>query len=351
MATHSRTSFRLGFTIVELLIVIVVIGILSAIVIISYNGVQQAARDKTLLSDVEAVATEVTRYSTMNNGTFGSAVAWYSGGAANPNIRFTPSSGNVIDVVANNGLYCIRGYNQASSKDSINNSLTKGNSDDACTVLSASVAAGGTGDASLVGWWKFNGDASDSSGTGYNGGLSEVTSVAGKNAQANGAYSFNGTSSSISVSNKAMTYPMTLSVWYKSNNMSYQGHILHTAETTGDGWGGEFETHLSQNNTAYNFYMKSGTCVTHLSFGTPDLAWHHIVMVVDTTYRAYIDGVLATSGTLSCTPNFSLTTNQLRIGRPVSSIRYLNGTLDDLRVYNKALTLGEVQDIYSANAQ
>lgn len=36
-----------GFTIVELLIVIVVIGILAAITIVAYNGVQQRARDMT----------------------------------------------------------------------------------------------------------------------------------------------------------------------------------------------------------------------------------------------------------------------------------------------------------------
>lgn len=52
--TYSRTSAnpRHGFTIVELLIVIVVIGILAAITIVSFNGVQQKARDTERKSDI-----------------------------------------------------------------------------------------------------------------------------------------------------------------------------------------------------------------------------------------------------------------------------------------------------------
>ncbi len=46
-----------GFTIVELLIVIVVIGILAAITIVAYNGVQQRARDAAPKSDLRQAVT------------------------------------------------------------------------------------------------------------------------------------------------------------------------------------------------------------------------------------------------------------------------------------------------------
>jgi prepilin-type N-terminal cleavage/methylation domain-containing protein len=44
-----------GFTIVELLVVIIVIGILSAIVVVAYNGVQKNAQNTALLSGMDAL--------------------------------------------------------------------------------------------------------------------------------------------------------------------------------------------------------------------------------------------------------------------------------------------------------
>lgn len=51
-----------GFTIVELLIVIVVIGILAAIVIVSYSGIQQRATDAVRQSDIDATAKALELY-------------------------------------------------------------------------------------------------------------------------------------------------------------------------------------------------------------------------------------------------------------------------------------------------
>ena len=49
--THT-TSLNRGFTIIELLIVITIIGILVGIVVVSYNGITQRARETTLTSDL-----------------------------------------------------------------------------------------------------------------------------------------------------------------------------------------------------------------------------------------------------------------------------------------------------------
>ncbi|RYF27563.1 MAG: prepilin-type N-terminal cleavage/methylation domain-containing protein [Chloroflexi bacterium] len=56
-----------GFTIVELLIVIVVIGILSAITIVAFNGIQQRGRDSVRSSDVKSLQKAIELYKADNN--------------------------------------------------------------------------------------------------------------------------------------------------------------------------------------------------------------------------------------------------------------------------------------------
>ena len=114
MSNSLKRLKSVGFTIVELLVVIVVIGILVAVSVVTYNGVQKIALDKAVLSDVEGVSGEVARNGTKNQGMINSAVTWYSPYGANPNIYFTLSSGTVIYVEIINNDYCIRGYNTAS---------------------------------------------------------------------------------------------------------------------------------------------------------------------------------------------------------------------------------------------
>ena len=56
-----------GFTIVELLIVIVVIGILAALVVTTYAGIQAKARDSKRQTDVQALQTQIEAYYATNN--------------------------------------------------------------------------------------------------------------------------------------------------------------------------------------------------------------------------------------------------------------------------------------------
>lgn len=60
------SAFKTGFTIVELLIVIVVIGILAAITIVAFNGVTAKANDTKRISDIKNVAKIVNAYYAQN---------------------------------------------------------------------------------------------------------------------------------------------------------------------------------------------------------------------------------------------------------------------------------------------
>ena len=73
-----------GFTIVELLIVVVVIAILAAITIVSYNGIQNRANDSAAKSEVSQNAKTIANAATITGGAFSTATVM-SGGATKLN--------------------------------------------------------------------------------------------------------------------------------------------------------------------------------------------------------------------------------------------------------------------------
>ncbi|TAL14560.1 exo-alpha-sialidase [Patescibacteria group bacterium] len=139
----SRRSNR-GFTIIELLIVMIIIAILAAIILIAYNGVTSSARDKSVLSDLDGLDGIETDYGIKNNV---AGLAWYSGpsgtnGAPDATLSFTPSSGNIIDVVVNSTDYCIRGYNPNSATyKTLSTAAKKESTSGVCNTIAASAAA------------------------------------------------------------------------------------------------------------------------------------------------------------------------------------------------------------------
>jgi len=100
---------RKGFTIVELLIVIVVIGILAAITIVAYNGIQSRARDTTRKQDLAQLAKSTQLYS-VDKGDFaeancgnGSGSGWlgtdYDAGGPYVSINVCLTTGNYLSKV------------------------------------------------------------------------------------------------------------------------------------------------------------------------------------------------------------------------------------------------------------
>lgn len=63
----AKTNNSHGFTIVELLIVVVVIAILAAITIVSYNGITKSAHDTTIKSDLSSLKKKIELFRAEND--------------------------------------------------------------------------------------------------------------------------------------------------------------------------------------------------------------------------------------------------------------------------------------------
>lgn len=94
-----------GFTIVELLIVIVVIGILAAITVVAFTGVQGRAHDTTILADMRGLKTKLEAFRIDNNSLYPAGGSSATGLAS---LEFRASKGAyaVSTTTTSNLWYC-----------------------------------------------------------------------------------------------------------------------------------------------------------------------------------------------------------------------------------------------------
>jgi len=127
-------SERQGFTIVELLIVIVVIAILAAIGIISYHGITKRAQNASVESDVREMDIAQKQY-ILKNGN--QALPTNPDGSVNDTLVFANNPGNtiIVKLKSNSDEYCVYGYNPASKYATLAQALVVSSESTDCPEL------------------------------------------------------------------------------------------------------------------------------------------------------------------------------------------------------------------------
>lgn len=116
-----RPSFNISpaFTIVELLVVIVVIGVLAAITVVSYTGISQRATVTSLTSDLTNAMTQL-KLDQVINGVYPANLATANGGKGIP-----ASSGTVYDYYPTLTGFCVTATKSSTSYRITNNSIPR----------------------------------------------------------------------------------------------------------------------------------------------------------------------------------------------------------------------------------
>jgi hypothetical protein len=228
-------------------------------------------------------------------------------------------------------------------------------------ILATGVATAGLNDG-LMAYYPFNGNANDASGNANNGTThGEVALTQDHNGKTNSAYFFDGIDDYISVPDAPSLHPydqLTISLWVRSDKNDFWIPILHK--------GGQQDGTDCYLNREYSVFVQPSWSVGGIEINSSgDVSpceiytntspittgrWYFFTGVVDLhnhEVNAYLDGVL--QGKITAPDNvIRSNSNELRIGQSEeTAYPPFNGIIDEIRIYNRALSATEIQKLYS----
>ena len=197
----------------------------------------------------------------------------------------------------------------------------------------------------LVGWWPFNGNANDESGNGNNGTVNGATLTADRNGVANCAYSFDGVNDKIVVAAQTsipQQSDYTVSLWFNSPVSTYNGAFISCST---------WFCKLGHDNPGLFYKDEIGnitnTWYEQAHFGVEPTvnAWNNLILKKTTNSVVLI---------LNNSVIGSMTTYGFSNFNPTSLIQfgyyccqnYYQGSLDDIGIWNRALTEAEILALY-----
>ncbi|HPT71753.1 MAG TPA: hypothetical protein PLE74_05685 [Candidatus Cloacimonadota bacterium] len=215
----------------------------------------------------------------------------------------------------------------------------------------------------LVGYWSFTGNANDISGNSNNGVVTGATLTSDRFGSQNAAYNFNGSNNYISVAdnnNLSLTsYNFAFSFWIYVNTGTNvnMGVISKRRFDSMDASNWEYNLGIDGSPSQFRFWFSNlqGNCATYTDLVDNPLVkgqWiHYTITANGTIIKLYKNGTLYSEGTrdVSCTAGNG--TGPLVFGRGGgwNQIYYLNGKMDDIRIYNRYLSNLEVLSLYHEN--
>ncbi|MBI5133949.1 MAG: LamG domain-containing protein [Candidatus Taylorbacteria bacterium] len=212
----------------------------------------------------------------------------------------------------------------------------------------------------LVGYWSFDEGAGtvahDLSGRGNNGavanGMQWSLGKRGKAVQGDG---IDDVVSIPDPANGSLDFgastDFTLSAWVKSSDLSNTPFIIDKRRTFGGAASG-YTLQLSSVGLP-SLRIADGTNVASYGPSTGSYAdgkWHHYVVSAKRvgTTRFYVDGVEVATADISSIGNITRALDLYIGSKDLTSTNTLNGSVDDVRIYNRAISAAEATGLYSS---
>jgi hypothetical protein len=178
----------------------------------------------------------------------------------------------------------------------------------------------------------------DSSGNGNTGTLNGAAWVA--NGKFGGALRFDGSSARVTINDSAslhLTTGMTLEAWVNPSSVGGWRDVIYKGN---DNY--FLEASSSRGAPAGGGTLGGADIVVYGPSVVPANTWTHLAVTYDgSTLRLYLNGNQVSSG--SRTGALATSSNPLQIGGDSIFGQYFQGLIDDVRVYNRALSAAEVQ--------
>jgi hypothetical protein len=203
----------------------------------------------------------------------------------------------------------------------------------------------------LIGWWPFNGNANDESGNGINGTVKGATLAKDRNGKVNSAYSFDGKTNAINlpaIATSKFTNQFTFSGWINVNeNTDHQSIYLRQGADYTKTWilkmakSNEIRVYNENSNYASSNVVLTNT--NHLN------QWFYLnVTISGKLVKVYINGKKIHEETIGAAFSWTNSMHYFGFSGNTGNQPYpFIGTLDDIAIFNRAITDQEVTALYN----
>ena len=203
----------------------------------------------------------------------------------------------------------------------------------------------------LVAYYPFNGNANDESGNNLNGTVYGATLTTDKSGTPNKAYYFNGSNNYIKIlSNTLLNLPTyTIAVWI--NVERFSGSNAEAGEILAKGIYPNYNYNLAagvnNTNTLGTGTTSNGNYADFQSTNTFNAKTWYLLAVTNDGSNLKMTVNTVSNGSISV-GTIQTNNNDIYIGRYEGDTRWFyKGKIDDIRIYNRALTETEIQQIYN----